>query len=168
MQKLLALRDGLLALLAILGGVATVTLMLHVGADVLMRNVMNQPIPATFEIVTHYYMIAMAFIPLAWVERSGGMVQVEVLDPLLSPRMRALSDRIVAIISTLIYGALFWVTLQTALKNAEIGTFVMAISTRLATWPAYFMLPIGFGLAALVTAIRAVGPQPTSPQEATT
>jgi TRAP-type C4-dicarboxylate transport system permease small subunit len=78
MRALLRLQDALLALLAIIGALAIGALMLHVFADVVLRNVSNKPIPATYEIVTNYYMIALAFIPLAWVERGGGMVQVEV------------------------------------------------------------------------------------------
>ena len=96
MHRLILLQDRLLAGLAILGGIATITLMLHVGADILMRNFFNAPIPATYEIVTHYYMIALAFIPLAWLERSGGMVQVEVLEGVMSPAMIRFSNLMVS------------------------------------------------------------------------
>ena len=133
--------------------------MLHVVADVILRNLFNQPIPATYEIVTNYYMIALAFIPLAWVERSGGMVQVEVLDPLMGPGMTRVSNMLVALISTVIYGALTWFTFTMAMKNAATGTFVMAQSLRFVTWPAYFILPLGFGLAALITFIRLIAPR---------
>ena len=127
---------------------------MHVVADVLLRNISNAPIPATYEIVTHYYMIAAAFIPLAWVERGGGMVQVEVIEPFLGPRALQWSDRMVALISTVIYGALAWVTWLTALRNFDTGVFVLAQSVRVPTWPAYFLVPLGFGLTTLVTAIR--------------
>lgn len=162
MQRLFVLQDRLLSGLAVLGAIAVITLMLHVGIDVLLRNISNTPIPATYEIVTHYYMIALAFIPLAWVERSGGMVQVEVLDGFMSPAMRRLSDRMIAGLSMLIYGALAWVTLKTALQSFNIGSFVMAQSTRLPTWPAFWLPPLGFGLAALVTGIRMIAPTPST------
>jgi len=110
-------------------------------------------------------MVALAFIPLAWVERSGGMVQVEIMEGLMSPGMTKVSDWLVALLSTLIYAALFWVTLQTALKNFDTGTFVMSQSTRLVTWPGYFILPAGFGIAALVTGLRLIAPD-TAKQEA--
>jgi TRAP-type C4-dicarboxylate transport system permease small subunit len=158
MRSLAQLRNVLLDLLAMLGGAAIVILMLHVVADVVRRNLWNAPIPATYEIVTNYYMIALAFLPLAWLERGRGMVQVEVIDPMLGPGMLRLSDRIVAAISTLIYAALAWFTLKTALASFASGTFVMAQNVPLPTWPAYFLLPIGFALAALVTVTRIVWP----------
>ncbi|WP_425049563.1 TRAP transporter small permease [Psychromarinibacter sp. S121] len=166
MHAILRLRDIALSGLALIGAVAVIALMLHVVADVAMRNLTNTPIPATFEIVTHYYMVALAFIPLAWVERSGGMVQVEVMEGLMSPAMTRVSDWLVALLSTAIYVALFWVTLQTALKNFDTGTFVMSQSTRLVTWPGYFILPAGFGLAALVTALRLIAPDTAKPEAA--
>lgn len=162
MRALLRLQDGLLTLLAIIGALAIGALMMHVFIDVVMRNLSNRPIPATYEIVTNYYMIALAFIPLAWVERGGGMVQVEVIDTFLGKRMLDWSDRLVALISTLIYGTLAWVTFDSALKTFATGAFVMAQSVRVPTWPAFFLVPIGFGLAALVTLIRMIVATPKS------
>jgi TRAP-type C4-dicarboxylate transport system permease small subunit len=160
MRVLLRLQDGLLTLLAIIGALAVGALMMHVFTDVVLRNVSNTPIPATYEIVTNYYMIALAFIPLAWVERGGGMVQVEVIDSFLSRRILGWSDRLVSLISTLIYGTLAWVAMESALKNMATGAFVMAQNVRVPIWPAFFLVPLGFGLAALVTAIRTIAPAP--------
>lgn len=154
------IRDAALSALAVIGAVAILALMLHIMADVVLRNAINQPVPATYEIVTNYYMVALAFIPLAWLERSGGMVSVEVIDSFLSPRALRLSDRLVALISTMIYGALAWVTFAASLKTFASGTFVLAQSIPIPTWPAYFLPPVGFFLAALVTALRVVERRP--------
>lgn len=158
MRWIALIQDRLLAILAGLGAVAILALMVHVVADILMRNLMNRPIPATFEIVTHYYMITLAFVPLAWLERSGGMVRVEVLDGVMSPAMIRISDRAVSLLSAAIYGALTWVTFEAALRNTHSGTFVMTQSTRLITWPAFWLPPLGFALVTMVVAVRAVAP----------
>ena len=158
MQSLERVEDSLLALLAVIGAVATLSLMAHVAIDITMRNLMNAPIPATFEIVTNYYMVALAFIPLAWVERSGGMVQVEVMEAFMSPGVIRISDRMVSLISTIVYLLLAWVTLKVALTNTARGSYLMANSTRVLTWPAYWLPPLGFGLAGLVTLIRLFSP----------
>lgn len=160
MRMLSRVQDGLLALLALIGALAILTLMIHVVTDVVLRNTTNTPIPATYEIVTNYYMIALAFIPLAWVERGGGMVQVEVIEPFLNEQSRHWSDRLVALISSVIYGSLTWVTFLTAVKNFKTGTFVMAQNISVPTWPAYYLLPLGFTLATLVTALRIIQPRP--------
>jgi TRAP-type C4-dicarboxylate transport system permease small subunit len=159
MRAIVRVQQALLAALALIGTVAITALMLHVVADVVLRNVANTPIPATYEIVTKYYMIALAFVPLAWVERRGGMVQVEVINGLLGPSALVWSDRLVAVLSTVIYAALAWVTFVSAMKTAATGAFVMAQSTRLPTWPGFFLPPIGFTLAALVTLTRIFAPK---------
>ncbi|MCB1389785.1 MAG: TRAP transporter small permease [Rhodobacteraceae bacterium] len=168
MRRLTQIEDRLLSVLAILGAIAILALMMHVVVDITLRNVSNSPIPATSEIVTNYYMVALAFIPLAWVERSGGMVQVEVLEGIMGPRLVALSDRIVALLSTVIYGALAWVTYEVAIRSMYTGprgTFIMVNSTRLLTWPAFWLPPLGFGLAALVTFIRLLAPRGSQTRE---
>lgn len=154
MELFSRIRNALLAALAVLGTIAILALMVHIMADVVLRNTLNRPVPATYEIVTNYYMVALAFIPLAWLERSGGMVSVEVIEPLLGPRALWLSDRLVALISTVIYGMLAWVTFEASLKTFASGTFVLAQNVPIPTWPAYFLPPLGFLLAGLVTLTR--------------
>lgn len=147
MHRLALIRDALLSALALIGAVATVALMVHVVADIALRNIWNRPIPATYEVVVNYYMVALAFIPLAWVEKSGAMVQVEVINGALSPLMMRLSDLLVAMISAGVYAALAWVTWQVAVRNTGVGSFVLANQTRIPTWPAYWLPPLGFALA---------------------
>lgn len=154
MHRLTQFQDGLIAALALLGAAATLLLMLHVGVDIVMRNIWNAPIPATWEIVTHYYMVTMAFIPLAWVEKTGGMVQVEVINGMLSPGAMRVSDILVAVLGAVIYGALFLVTVQAALRSTATGQFVMANDVMVVIWPAYWLPPLGFGIAALSVAVR--------------
>ena len=154
MHRLTQFQDGLIAALALLGAAATLLLMLHVGVDIVMRNIWNAPIPATWEIVTHYYMVTMAFIPLAWVEKTGGMVQVEVINGMLSPGVMRVSDILVAVLGAVIYGALFLVTVQAALRSTATGQFVMANDVMVVIWPAYWLPPLGFGIAALSVAVR--------------
>jgi TRAP-type C4-dicarboxylate transport system permease small subunit len=72
--------------LALVGAIGVLLMMLHVGADIASRNIFGRPIPATNEIVSRYYMVLIAFLPLAWVEqRRRSMVSVEVLDSVLGP-----------------------------------------------------------------------------------
>ncbi len=154
MQALVRVRDASLLGLALIGAFAILTLMIHVTLDVVLRNLANRPVPATYEIVTNYYMVALAFIPLAWVEKSGGMVNVEVIEGFLNPFALWFSDRLVALISTAIYLLLAWVTFEASIKTFAAGTFVLAQNIPIPTWPAYFLPPLGFFLAAIVAAAR--------------
>ncbi|MEA5501962.1 TRAP transporter small permease [Halotia wernerae UHCC 0503] len=158
MRPLARLHTLLLDTLVLIGALAIVAMMLHVIVDVILRNVSNTPIPATYEIVTKYYMIALAFVPLAFVERRGGMVQVEVIDPFLSARLRDALERLVAALSAIVYATLAWVTLESAFDAFATGAFVMAQTYRLPVWPGFFLPPLGFALATVAVIIRVVQP----------
>jgi len=141
--------------LALVGALGVMALLVHVTADVASRNLLDRPIPATNEIASRYYMVLIAFLPLAWVERRDAMVKVELLDMILPPGLRAASDALVALLATLVYGAIAWVTWADAAEAWEVGSFVDVLGREIPVWPTYLLPPAGFALAALVTLLRA-------------
>lgn len=165
MQQLLRLEGWLLTILSVLGGIATVTLMVHVSADILLRNLANAPIPATYEIATHYYMVSLAFLPLAWLEKSGGMIQVEVIEGFMGKAAIHVSNLFNSALSALVYGTLTFVTYQEAVTATARGRFVFANTVHVLTWPAYWIPPLGFALAMIVVIIRLFTLKKAAPQE---
>ena len=97
MPFLSRLADKLSQGLAFLGAVGVLAMMVHVCADVLSRTLTGASLPATVEIVSYYYMVLVAFLPLAWVERRNAMISVEFIVFLLTPRWRRHSDISIAI-----------------------------------------------------------------------
>jgi TRAP-type C4-dicarboxylate transport system permease small subunit len=156
MHRLETLTDRVAQILALIGSLGVLAMLVHVGIDVAARNIFERPIPATNEIVSRYYMVLIAFLPLAWVERRRSMVSVELLDMALSPGAIRVSDVLVSLFSTLVYATIAWVTLLTAVQNWRIGAYVDVLGQQLPIWPSYFLPPAGFLLAALVTLMRAV------------
>jgi TRAP-type C4-dicarboxylate transport system permease small subunit len=156
MQALERMADRVAEALALVGSLGVLALLAHVTLDVVSRNLFQQPIPATNEIVSRYYMVLIAFLPLAWVERRRAMVSVELLDMAMSPGMKRVSDALVALLATVIYAAIAWVTWAEALKAFGTGSFVDVLGRRVPVWPTYFLPPAGFLLAALVTLLRVV------------
>ena len=65
--------------MTVLGGLAIALMMLHVTADVVARFLFGTPIPGTITVVSHYYMIVAAFVPLAFAEQKEGHISVEVV-----------------------------------------------------------------------------------------
>lgn len=141
--------------LAFVGTAAVVVMMLHICADVLVRNLFNVSMNVTVDLVSRYYMTAIAFLPLGYLELRGQMVSVELLDAALPPRLMRVSDALVALIVSGLYVVLAWSTWPTAFSNFRSGTFVELVSLRLPVWHSYFILPVGFSLAALATLIKA-------------
>lgn len=148
--------DRLAQGLALIGAIGLAALLLHVAADILTRNLLERPIPATNEIVSRYYMVAIAFLPLAWVERNSGMVRVEILDAMASPRILQLSEIVVSLLTTTIYFVLADVSWADAFKNWRVGSFVDVLGYQIAVWPTYFLPPAGFALAGVVTLLRII------------
>lgn len=158
MARIDRIADRTARVLALLGSTGLLAMLLHVTADVLARNLLGRPIPATNEIVSHYYMVLIAFLPLAWVEQSRAMVTVELLEPREGTRLRTLSDRLVAALSTIVYGSIAIVTWSDALRAFRVGSFVDVLGYAVPMWPTYFLPPAGFLLASLVTLRRVFAP----------
>ena len=72
--------------LAVAGGVALVLMMLHIVADVATKYLFNDPIDGTTEIVAAYYMVAVVFMPLAYVTFAEGHLIVELFTSRMSGR----------------------------------------------------------------------------------
>jgi TRAP-type C4-dicarboxylate transport system permease small subunit len=156
MQFLERAADRVAQGLALVGAVGIAAMLVHIGVDVLTRNLLGRPIPATNEVVAGYYMVLIAFLPLAWVERNRGMVSVDLLEGAMSPRVRHVSDLFVALLATALYLVIAWVGWQAAMSRWNIGAFIDVLGYRLPIWPTYFLPPTGFLLAAMMTLLRAV------------
>lgn len=154
MSQISNLADRLSRMLAFVGALGVILMMVHVCADIVARTITGASLPATVEIVCYYYMVLVAFLPLAWVERKGGMITVELMELMMSPRMVKISDVTVAVLSFCIYAVMAYATWITAIKNYSTGTFVVALQVKIITWPGYFLPPVGFALAALILAVR--------------
>lgn len=154
MSYISGLADKLSRMLAFVAAIGVLAMMIHVCADILSRVLTGASLPATVEMVSYYYMLLVAFLPLAWVERRGGMISVELLDFMLSPRMRRVSDLLIAALGVVIYAVMAYASWLTAVRNYETGTFVVALQTKIITWPGYFLPPAGFALAAIIVTVR--------------
>jgi len=154
MSYISGLANKLSRMLAFVAAIGVLAMMIHVCADILSRVLTGASLPATVEMVSYYYMLLVAFLPLAWVERRGGMISVELLDFMLSPRMRRVSDLLIAALGVVIYAVMAYASWLTAVRNYETGTFVVALQTKIITWPGYFLPPAGFALAAIIVTVR--------------
>ncbi len=129
-------------------------MMLHVSTDVIARTVFNSPLIGTIEIVSAYYMAALAFLPLAWITRSRGHIIVELFTSHLPKRRLALIDGIVGVVS-LAYVLLFtWQVVDIAIEKTEIGEAWEAATGFVAVWPSRWTVPLGFGLMAVFLAVN--------------
>ncbi len=156
MSLLVRFSAGLCRVLSFLGAVAVVLMMLHVTLDVILLNVFRISMNTTPEIVAHYYMVAVAFMPLGWLTLRNQMISVELLDFVLPKWLRNLSDFVIALIGAAVYGLLSYATWLKALRELRSRSFVDLVTVQMPVWQSHFIVPAGFGLAALACALLAI------------
>jgi len=147
------LTERLTQLLAWVAGLVVLLMMLHVMTDVLGKYLFNAPLPGTAEVVAAYYMIGAVFLPLAYVEASGGSIVVEVIYEKVSVRAQKIMLVAADIISAIYYSVLAWFSWDLAVRAWRVNETVDGI-WRITTWPAKFLLPFGFCLAVIVLLMR--------------
>lgn len=146
---------GMLVTLSSLIGAASVMLMMiQIVIDVVSRNLFSFAVPGMTTLVTNYYMLIVAYLPLALAERLDGHIVVEVAAQLLGRRLRQWLHAATWAASAVISGVVAYALWGEAIKAYGYGSFVIEFSHAIPIWPGYFVLPIGFGLYALVLAVR--------------
>ncbi|SFX25804.1 TRAP transporter small permease [Marinospirillum alkaliphilum] len=142
--------------LVVIGFVAVALMMLHITADVFLRSAFDVAVPATERIVTRYYMIALALLPLGWVEWSKSMISVDAF----SAAYGRVGERFVAVfvplLSAVIYGVFGMATWLQAMEQFKVGAYIMSLDLVIPLWPTYFLVPLALFMAMLVCLVRIV------------
>lgn len=140
----------------IIAGLLVVAMMFHVSIDAFARYLSARGFPATVEIVSNYYMVGIAFLPLAFAERVNAHISVEVATQLLSQKLQSVAFYISWLLSIIVYGLLTYRTFLDAEVKREVGAFVFTQGIRLDIWPSYYFLPLGFALMTLTLIYRCI------------
>lgn len=139
-----------------LAAIPLVLMMLHISFDVVSNLVFGEPVPLTNAIVTQYYMIAVAYLPLAATELRRGHISVDLVVNALPGAPRHWIDMFTQVVSIAVSAALAMQAWQLALEKLGRDAFLMEQTSRVMTWPSYFIIPLGFGLMALLMSVRLV------------
>ena len=142
--------------LAVAGGVALVLMMLHIVADVATKYLFNDPIDGTTEIVAAYYMVAVVFLPLAYVTFAEGHLIVELFTARMSGRPLAALVGCAGLV-TLAY-LLFFIyhTAVEAVRRTREGEAWETSVDLVAVWPSRWFLTVGLAAMALYVALALV------------
>lgn len=141
---------------AVLGGAAMVIMMLQVTADVLGKYLFNQPVPATLETVSSYYMVALVFLPLGYVTKHHEHIIVELFTQGLSPRKLSLFTGLANVLASLYVLALTWQGTNEALYMTDILESWETELWDMQVWPSRWFVPIGCGLMFVYMVIHAI------------
>lgn len=139
-----------------IGAIAVLAMMFHVALDVLGKYLLNSPLPATLEVVSHYYMVACVFLPLGLVERQNLHIAVEILTSNLAKPIERFFTFIAMVASLLYFGIMTYRTWFDAVDKWQVGAFIMGSTSAVPTWPTYFMVPLGCGVMMAVLLYKIV------------
>lgn len=138
----------------VVGAAAVFLMMLQIVVDVVMKNLFEFPVPATTIFVTHYYMIVVAYLPVALAERLNNHITVEILVQHFARRVRIWLIAVMWLVSAVVAGAVTHRLWLEAVKKYDFGAFQIEQDVPFITWPSYFVLPAGFGLFTLILLYR--------------
>ncbi len=144
------LLERAIGLTSIIGSIAVGLMMVHITADVVGKFVFFSPVPATITMVSNYYMVVVAFLPLALAERRNSHISVEVLTELFPARVQHHINGLTYVLSGAVFGLLAYRGFTDAFKKQDMGSFIMEQGTKVLIWPGHYLLPIGAALMVLV------------------
>lgn len=142
--------------LAIVAGLVVLVMMCHVVLDVFGKVAIGVPVVATTEIVSYYYMVAVIFLPLAYVTHNEGHIMVELFTRNMRPRPLARLEGFVGVLALALTVWFAWESIGSAWTNTAEGELAETAADVLQIWPSRWMLPIGLLVMGLYIAVRLV------------
>lgn len=129
-------------------------MMLHVTVDVAARTLFNSPLPGTGEITATYYMIAVAFLPLAWVTLRDEHVTADIFVGNLPAAARNVIATVADLLVIAYVGAFVWQSWLSAMARTNRGEVWEILGGYLPVWPTRWLLPVAGAAMVLVMVFR--------------
>jgi TRAP-type C4-dicarboxylate transport system permease small subunit len=156
MEVIQRVLDRATHVLVLFGTILIGLMALHVALDVTLRYTLNTPLPGTVSFVSYYYMVAVIFAPLAFVQSQREHFFAEIVTGRLpAPAIRVLDAACLAVTALVLF-FLVWCTSAYALAFTIAGASVETGFFTIPTWPSRWFVPFGLGLMALYATFQAV------------
>lgn len=130
-------------------------MMLHVVADVIGRQLLSMPAPATTEVVAFYYMVAVVFLPLPFVELKNQNIVVDIFYNIAPAWAQRVMHALVEVACIAFFGLMTFASGGHALNAYAKGEMVQGYY-QVAIWPSRFALPLSFALVTLIVIVRLI------------
>lgn len=138
-------------------GTFILLMMVHVTADVVLRN-LGYHIQGTLEIVGFYYMVCLVMLPMGYVELKREHIRVDLFAQMLPGWLQLGLYVLACLLGLVFFGMLGWQMLADAQRAMRVAETAMANFTFY-IWPARWAMPLGFAgllLAILSNLLRAL------------
>jgi TRAP-type C4-dicarboxylate transport system permease small subunit len=141
-------------LLLWVGIVAGFLMMMHVSADVTGRTVFNRPLHGTTEIVSGWYMVAICYLPWAWLTRNDNHIVAGVFSRIGTAWFGYWVEIAVKLFMLLYVSVFTWQTGLRAIEQSRAGEVWEAAGGFIPVWPSRWLLPLAAGLMGVYLVLR--------------
>lgn len=152
------------------GLAAGAAMMFHVAVDVFLRVALGYSFASTSTIAARYYMVALAYLPLAWVDRTMGQISVDVMTAGLRGGWRRAQEAFVGALTLVYLGLVTWQATVSALRRTQSGEFVDLMVSVVQVWPSRWLVSIACAALFLHVAVhtwrRVTAAEPAEPTRA--
>ena len=145
----------MLGVAAMVGGVTTLLMALHITVDVGSRNLGYGPIPATLELTQYWAMVLIVMLGMGQAERLGEHIQAGVLVERLPARSSRWAAIIVHAVGFLTVAALTWFSALAAAASIAVREIALGVIV-IPIWPMKVVVAVGFALFMLQLGISLV------------
>jgi TRAP-type C4-dicarboxylate transport system permease small subunit len=145
--------------------VAGIVMMLHVVVDFTGRFYFNRPLAGTTEIVGGWYMVAIAFLPWAWIARNDQHIVAGMFQQLGSKWVEHWLEIICKIVTAAFIALFVWETTREAIAETRAGEVLQAANMYVLIWPSRWILPASGALMVVYLVLRVVHDIAEGPQE---
>ena len=142
--------------LAMIGALCVVAMMVQVTLDVVLKNLFTLRIPFTQALVTRWYMVGAAFLPLGLTEILDRHIAVEVMYQTLNQRIKRILGGAVCLFAAGISAMMTQPLWHEAMTKFHAGAFETENGDDISIWGGYFFLPVGFALMTVILLYRVV------------
>ena len=122
--------------------------------NVVGRRLFDHPVAGYIDIV-EVTMVAYAFLGVAFCQRVGGHVRMEILVQRLKGRALWIAEAVAVLIGVIVIAVLIWYGFEHALRAYRLGD--STIDLRLPVWPAKLVVPVAFAVLWLRLLIQFLG-----------
>lgn len=128
-------------------GLLILALMVGVCADVAVRNITGRPILWMFEI-TEYTLLFIPCLGMAWLAREHGHVAITSFVGILPEAPRRVLAVVLLVLCAAVCAVVAWWAGVVLRQSLARGT-VVGMMLRIPEWRVFWVVPFGFGLAAV-------------------
>ncbi|MCB1342313.1 MAG: TRAP transporter small permease [Pseudooceanicola sp.] len=137
---------------ALLSGVAVFLLMVLAVVSVSGRNAFNSPLPGYVDWI-EFAMPLIAFLGIAYTQRSGGHIRMDILVGRLKGRPLWAAEFLTTAVTLLLIVLLIWGSWAHFLRSIDFSAPLWSrdssIDIKLPLWPAKLLAPVAFGILGL-------------------